>query len=344
MKSRGGGFWVSVTVFGVISLSSLAWWMIWSASAERRLDAKLAELEREGFPVDMSALAPAPVPDDENGALRFERAFAMLPDGDIDEALALIEQGAACERFRYSIDYAQGRGAALPHVSKFLDVVRLLAARAEQSASIGAADEAARSLEMVLGLAHSLKDEPLMISQMVRCAALGIAVDTFDAVRRQVELPAPMLRRALARLDPTAVAEGIRQAYRGELALGAAFVAEVREQETLSGSNAIDILVARPLVQNDLIALLDFLARMARAGDLPYGRARLELAAVEHEMGSQSRWLHPLTADQIYAAASLHESLSRQQERVAIARENVRSELERFAAAPSPAELLASTR
>lgn len=338
MKTRGGGFWVAVAVFGVVTASLSAWWLVWSASSDRRLQAKLYDLERDGFAVDVRDLAPAPVADAENGALRFERAFALLPDpippdaGDAfverhRDAFDLIEEGAACERFRYSVDYTNGRAVALPHISGFLDRVKLLAARAERAASAGDADTAARSLEMVLGLAHSLKDEPLMISQMIRSAALGIAVDTLAAVRRRVELPEPTLRRAMARLDPDGVGEGMRLAFRGEMALGASFVREVREQQADGDADMIDIFVAGPLVQNDLIAQLDFLARMARAAELPYDRARAEYAAIDREMAGQLRWLHPLTADQVFAASSLHESLSRQQARVALARESVREEL-----------------
>lgn len=122
---------------------------------------------------------------------------------------------------RFPIDYAAGFAAELPHLADLRGLARLLRLRAEVAAMEGDTDRALRDCATILRLGDTLADEPLLISYLVRVAAVGIAHDATEEVLA-IAPASPAALRALA--DAFASREAaldahFRRAVRGEVAM-----------------------------------------------------------------------------------------------------------------------------
>ena len=177
---------------------------LWLRNAYQRL-------RKDGRPMSAQDIIPRPVPPDENAAPLYQSAFALLDsasagneslanalsqavaacesDPDSEEKLAalerllampsvvraldLIDKAAARPRCNFDLPYEQGAMMLFPHVNGLLKVSRFQAAQALLDARRGNAAAVWRGIETSFRMADSLREEPVLISALVRLAMLN---------------------------------------------------------------------------------------------------------------------------------------------------------------------------
>ncbi len=190
----------------------------------RSVVAARAMLEAAGVPLTIEgqvALYPE-VPDADNAALVYQQAFdafvdttawdqvplvgsAKLPRpgeplteamrADIAsyldanaKALDLMHQAAALPASRYPIDLELGPAMELAHLARLRQGARLMALESIAQAEAGYLDGAVKSLTDGFGMGRSLRNEPIIISQLVRIACDGIIVKGMERVLNRASL------------------------------------------------------------------------------------------------------------------------------------------------------------
>lgn len=195
--------------------------VIWIIVGRNSLNARKGALQVQGMPTTLEELDAfyTAVPDDENAALIYLDAvdafrnvgrelsdkipivYGQQPMPDLGtpldpavldaaqrllevnaETLRLAHEAAAYPRARYPIDLTRGPQVNLPHLANIRNLARLLALHANVKAQQGDTQGATESIVAILGLAHSLSNEPILVSQLVRVAVTGIAAEHFARV------------------------------------------------------------------------------------------------------------------------------------------------------------------
>jgi hypothetical protein len=133
-------------------------------------------------------------------------------------ALALLEKATQLPASRYPIDLSLGAYTLLPHLAQVKGLAQLLRVDIVQQSHLGKTNEAVRSLNTAFALAASLKDEPLLISDLVRIACVAITLNALDRVLSEHQLDAEQLALLSAKLAETEAA--------GRIALYRALVGE----------------------------------------------------------------------------------------------------------------------
>jgi len=96
---------------------------------------------------------------------------------------AALDKGNAAIRLpkcRFPIDFAPGFQTLLPHLGKIKTLAQIARDKALLSINSGHAADAIASLRSILGLARTLDEEPVLISQLVRIAVTKIATATLE--------------------------------------------------------------------------------------------------------------------------------------------------------------------
>ena len=173
----------------------------------RKLESDLRAIKAKGEPVSPAELGKPKVPDAENAAPIYAKAFDILADtkydSDIDamftlvapekrkpdpaiwdevekglakhpEIVPMIEQASARPRCQFPIRWEDGFNAAFPHLAHARKASALLAARAMLQSHRGDTAGACHSLELGFRLSDSLAEQPTLISQLVRMAVITI--------------------------------------------------------------------------------------------------------------------------------------------------------------------------
>jgi hypothetical protein len=134
-----------------------------------------------------TAVAVRKDPDNGEVAKNFE---TLVRDPRVTDFLASVERGSALPGCRQENDYsmlaqrmagqeqdaAKGPEMFLPYISDNLKVSQILAALALQQMRQGNTTAAWRTIEISFRFADTLRDEPLLISQLVRTTQQGIAI------------------------------------------------------------------------------------------------------------------------------------------------------------------------
>jgi hypothetical protein len=120
-----------------------------------------------------TAVAVRKNPDDGEVTKNFE---TLVRDPRVTEFLSGIERASALPGYRREKDYSKGPEMSLPYLGDNLRVSQILAALALQQMRQGNTAAAWRTIEISFRFADTLRDEPLLISQLVRTTQQGIAI------------------------------------------------------------------------------------------------------------------------------------------------------------------------
>jgi GAF domain-containing protein len=110
------------------------------------------------------------------------------------KVFATLDRAATMPRARYSMELRRGFDVELPHLAHLRSIARLEVLRGALALSENRPDDFVRSQTSKLRLAGSIDHEPLIISQLVRIAVHGIAVDALERGLRRTPIPVSQLQ------------------------------------------------------------------------------------------------------------------------------------------------------
>jgi len=150
------------------------------------------------------------------------------------EAMAKFHQAADIGgRARYEIDFEKGFSGLLPMVNHQRTIARLLALEANVRAHRGDAHGAAQSVQALFAATRAQEAEPLLMSQLVRVAIDGMAVDQTQRLISSVNLADDDLVMLQNELRSIRFQAGQTRALIGERAMGI----EIFRNPSKHGSN-----------------------------------------------------------------------------------------------------------
>ncbi len=181
------------------------------------------------------ATAPAADPQPDlagNAAVQYWQAFALLPTLNKDqekllaewdkvplegEALKLIaashnslmylHRGARLERCDWGLDYNDGQNMLLPQLAKARDLARLAALHARHEFEQGNWKAGRADATAMMTLARHTARDPVMISQLVRYAIEGMAIDVMTPYVPELKVPYARAVAAYEALPPAPTLE-----------------------------------------------------------------------------------------------------------------------------------------
>jgi len=172
-------------------------------------------------------------------------------------ALDLFARGAQCSGSRYPLDLTKGANLLLPHLAGIKQAAQLGAVNALFQAEAHKGAEAAQGVSVALASARSLESEPLLISQLVRVAAEGVAEESLEQTLNRVALTADSLTQLQSAFGHSANYEadgtGFNRALAAErLTAASAFdLPADKLRETISQASAATGAAAMPAAEVD---------------------------------------------------------------------------------------------
>ena len=199
----------SIIVVGAVVLAVGAF-TVWRVRLANDVARQIAAIRAAGLPTS-GAEANAyytSVPDSENSALKMEQAFDLMANyhdrrsNEINSisipyrkdvltadqreliggycamnsnALMCAEEAIKLPRCRYPVDLSWGAGALLPHLAKLKALALVAGYQAELNPN-----DSVHSISIILGMAHTLDKEPILISKLVRFTLVEVAITTLE--------------------------------------------------------------------------------------------------------------------------------------------------------------------
>ena len=135
---------------------------------------------------------------------------------DNKTALDLLHKGSAIEHCRYPVDLTQGIDTLVPHLGDIREGARILHLEAVLHAENDEPQLAADSIAAIFGVARSLDNEPLVISQLVRIACRALGASSLERVVNRTQLTDEQLADLGNILDNYDRSVGLSLALAGE--------------------------------------------------------------------------------------------------------------------------------
>jgi hypothetical protein len=211
----------------------------------------------------------------------------------LDQIHEAARRGGAA---RYPTNFAAGFAMLLSHVQAIRGGMRLLCLEAQVRAHRGDAAGAAESIRATFRLGGSLENEPVLISQLVRCACDAQGREQLRRLMGYVEFPAEDLALVQEELRAIRYDESLRQALLGERVLGAQAFTNPAGL-TMQGPGVLWHLTR----SSDYAYYQQIMSRLIAASRRPWPQARDDVAAIDAEIeavkgGSPvTRWQRSMT-------------------------------------------------
>jgi hypothetical protein len=360
--------WVLV----LLLLLGVVAWTVGNMVGTSHFEAALRNLEAKGYPTSLSGLAPASPPPGEDAGPYYTAALALHvkspedPDVEWDpepadkiaemtpeqreklkawvaanqESFDMLARARLRPRCRYEHDFAQGYSMLLPEVTNIIVLSRTLRVRAVLQSLDGDVAGAQDSVRSILALGESVREEPVLVEQLVRLVTVRLAMGAVDACVSSTTSEADL--KAWAELLPKdGFLDGaLARAIRGEIGMLAQSVAagphgEFEQMMLGMGGGAL----LRPLVRSDAARFVDLLRRAAEASDKPYPEARVEMDRIEGDPREGRRWWRPVCNALLPGFRKSLQSLTAAKAHVAVVRAGLGAELARAKTGKAPERL-----
>lgn len=259
--------WLALFLLGLLSF------VFWRFLLYVEVKSQFATLRKAGLPTSGAELNDwLPVlPESENGAEGLQKAFTLkrtlsdsrsnlvtglleisrtdlLNQTSLDlaneflalnqPALAQAKSALQFHRFRFPLDYSFGPDTQLPHVSELKGLASTFALQSWIAADQKNASGATSDIKSILGLADTLREEPILLSHLVRNSIIIIAAKTLERNLSLGEMDATTasdLQRAFASVNNSNL---LSRALIGELAISIpVFRLNRAEIEAVSGQD-----------------------------------------------------------------------------------------------------------
>jgi len=238
-------------------------------STGKALERELKALKDSGAPLTPMEVAPPPVPDEENAALLYRKAFALMVGEKSEEekkaykalvsfsqkpinwseenasairsflkknegALNLVRQATRRDKCRFPLEYKKGYDLLLPHLKK----MRELALEAGLQNREGQTDESLKTIQVGLRMGKSLFTEPFLISQLVRMAIDSTMLREMEMLLDRNNEARPATYKALIKeLNDLEGHPAFTGSLEGERVMGLWAFAMIRKEPSLVGES-----------------------------------------------------------------------------------------------------------
>lgn len=230
-------FWIKLLSGMAVSL--LLVFVLYRVVAIRALNQRIEAARAAGYPIEPEELnAWHPVPEGENAADVYERAFRATPADDKSEGvpfvstvsgyvpgqpldeemierieafltqhadmLALLEDAARIEGSRFPGDYKQGIDLLLPHLGHMRRGARILKVQSIYDLHLGEHDRAIDRCITILAMSRAFESEPILITGLVNISIQMLAYEQIElliATGRVSDAKLQELARAIEPID-----------------------------------------------------------------------------------------------------------------------------------------------
>jgi len=210
----------------------------------------------------------------------------------------------------YPLDFSQGYGMSLQHLSKLPNGARLLKLDAIIKASEGHYTEAVEDIIAGMQLGDVLAPEPVLISQLQRIASYGRMYAAVQESFRVEDMPPELIAKLLDHIDQADNRHAFAQSFAGEQMMGMKLFSEIRsgkrsptelgyspfpDTSTIGQFTKplIDRIyagpVGEPLLNMDESKYTEIMNRCTVAAELPYYEALPEFNRIAREVQSLPR-------------------------------------------------------
>ncbi len=291
----------------------------------------LENARKNGMPRSLSELAPPRIPDAENAAKVYMLAFPQVvtPVGveestleafqswkvDLEKeraglevlrahveknrgALDRLQEAARLPDCRFDLTYADGLSMVLSHLSGLRKSAKLMRLEARLLLAEGKQAEAMRAVQDLYALSDATREEPILISLLVRISMHGVAADT---LRRTLQEPLPDAE-ALASLAET-LERGrddshFARAIRGEQCFGVDTMDKVRREGwnsvagTLGRAQGVGWLysVCGWVLYKDMTYFVRTMSKYSVLAKQPYWESRAAESKLEQDVQGVPQW------------------------------------------------------
>jgi hypothetical protein len=307
--------------------------VLWFASGRAQLNRALADLKAAGIPTSISQITPPTIPDAENAAQVYQRAWALLgetPD-DVHQIVGtslrvplsqlprearrtimawldrkrpasdLAKVAARFDKCRLPLRYEDGILIRLPELSNMLRLTQLLQVDAAERLDRGDLSGALDSAFAIRAMARHCASHSLLTCKFAAFACYGRSADALDLILQHARLPTVYLEGILVRLTKERPDADLRDAFESEICFGMDAYNGLRTKRLTPAdlgwpgkAGGLQTAWLRWVADRDEAAYLKAMRGYRELSDKPYFEIKARADAIQGQIEAAGYWPCPM--------------------------------------------------
>jgi len=230
----------------------------------------------DNLPIQGQADLPplgTPIPDEMRAVVR-----AFL-DHEV-QAFELIDEGSEFEEVRYPANFNMAPGSVLfPHLTSVRNLVRGQNLRTLYHSGQSDVDTLLAEYDKLVGVSRSLRNEPMLLANMVNVALIGMTVSTTERMLNENDFTTEQLKQLDSSLALLMDDDALARAFIGERCFGTSMMASQNRIPVVGG-----------IFRADYVGAIDDFIEIAEEG-LP-----LELDAYKSRLNQTYSYFRPFSS------------------------------------------------
>jgi len=141
----------------------------------------------------------------------------------------------------FQIHYEEGYNCLLPHLSQIRNEILLLQVRAQLAIRDGDVPSAIEAMSAMIQVAELVREEPILVSQLVRVSCFGLVLDTAAQLLSQVRLRAEDFNALVGLLNGLSAEGSLHRSLLAERVMAlSVFSLRVGDLDTIGGGGAME--------------------------------------------------------------------------------------------------------
>ena len=221
----------------------------------RMVRAEIARIKAEGAPLTMKDLDGPKIPDSQNGAVEYQKAFALISGEDkkkdmdliadrsslshqpkteaecrelrralakYDRLVPIVEQAASKPDCRFPIGWEKSGAldASFPHLRPLRDISRILSGNALLSVRENRPADAARYVDLGYAISDATTYRPTLLAFLYRCTQIHLASDALGELLASGQLSSQDAQGIMDRLAHIDLSSSPTEGLKVERAMG----------------------------------------------------------------------------------------------------------------------------
>ena len=261
----------------------------------------------------------------------------LVNSPDMQYIYALLEQASKRPECNFNLRYGDGAAMLLPHLAKMRSLARLLCVKALIEADAGKTDKSFNTVLTGLRISNHLKNEPVLISQLVRIACDRIVINCLEPLSSKYSISQERMKSLITELENHVGTEPFKKCMDTEriCLAGVEFNKllkrkySIKELKALFGSSddfflkLVYIEVTppfKPLLKKDFVCYLSFMSDMKELYNMSYSESVIAGRNIELKLKTGISKYCVLTRMLVPALTRVREQMSLHEAQIQVCR------------------------
>jgi hypothetical protein len=201
----------------------------------------------------------------------------LIRSPEVEELFSLVDKAVNREQCNFNLDYEKGPSMPMPHLSLFKNLINMIITRSMAEEATGNTGKAFDVIHKGFKVANHLKDEPVLVSQLVRTACEISLINRLQTLIEKTDIQQGQAKKIIQELQTHPVHSSFLKAMNTERSIFGNYIYKTLMSDPSKLKNfdksmpfLLKTPLSKPILKKDMTTYLQMSVKLDQGIAAPY--------------------------------------------------------------------------